>query len=247
MHGELAFAYPYPSSRLVFELRRWFGTLPWISDAFADPIELTGQDYVYYASHYEPEMSVAAASPTITDQLAVVESLSKSLPAGWTVAVKEHIPMLGRRPRGYYNRLKAMPNVKLISPYADGFLLLKSCRAVVTLTGTVGTEAILLGRPVVFLGLSPIQLVGEGFTRCHHITALGTALEQAMEIPPARDATLERFLGCMFDASIDLSADDWWGGINSVTRQQVTNRKALCDQMAQLILDALASPLNAVS
>ncbi|MGE0483662.1 MAG: hypothetical protein AB7Q81_05955 [Gammaproteobacteria bacterium] len=234
-----ALAYPYPESRLVFELRRWFGTWPLFAPRFDVVEKVIEAPYVYYALHYEPEMSVSAACPEFTDQLAVIESLSKALPVGWRVVVKEHLPMTGRRPRGFLARIRRMPGVLLVAPQADGFALLSAARAVVTLTGTVGLEAVLLRRPVLFLGPSPIQIVEGGWVRADNLARLGDALDAALATPPADDAVLERFLACLFDAAVDLPAADWWGGTASVTQDAVARHMPTCRRMAQLLTRVL--------
>ena len=64
------------------------------------------------------------SAPMYTDQLAIVESLVKSLPLEMSLLVKEHVPMLGQRPAGFYARLKRMPGVNLVSPFENSCSLI---------------------------------------------------------------------------------------------------------------------------
>lgn len=235
-----ALAYPYPAERLVFEVRRWLGTLPAMRPRFASPCDVGDAPFAYYALHYEPEMSVSAASPGLTDQLAIVEAISKAIPADWQVVVKEHVPMLGRRSAHFHRRLAGMPNVVAVTPFADGFSLLRDASVVITLTGTVGMESVLLGRPTVFLGPSPIQILGEGSVRCNDLARLDGAIDAARAMGPAGDALLERFLACVFEDSVDLPADLYWGGVRHVTHSLVSAHPAITGKMAERILAALA-------
>lgn len=236
-----ALAYPYPWSRLRFELSRWFRTLEMLRPRFSSRSAIGSAPFAYYALHYEPELSVSVASPTMTDQLAVIESISKSIPGDWRLVVKEHVPMLGRRPPGYLRRLREMPNVVLVSPFEDGFALIRDARLVLTLTGTVGLEAVLLRRRTIFFGPSPIQIIGDGFVRCRHLGELDAAIDMALDQPAVEDASLVRFLACVFDASVDLPADLYWGGVSHVTQQLVAAHPHLVSRMGERLREALAA------
>ena len=114
--------------------------------------DLAGQPYVFYALHVEPELWFQARSPEYTYQLAAIASLSRDLPAGTLLAVKEHLPGVGRRPDLFYDQIAAFKNVRLVDVRESGLDLVKGSRAVATICGTVGQEAAVLGKPVISLG-----------------------------------------------------------------------------------------------
>ena len=135
---------------LAFRRRRDFkrvsgGRVSSISD-------LMGQPYVFYALHVEPELWFQARSPEYTYQLAAIASLSRDLPAGTLLVVKEHLPGVGRRPDLFYDQIAALKNVRLVDVRESGLDLVKGSQAVATICGTVGQEAAVLGKPVVSLG-----------------------------------------------------------------------------------------------
>lgn len=109
-------------------------------------------DYVYFPLHLQPEYSTMALAPFYLDQPSIIENLAKSVPIGYRVVVKEHPQMLGRRPKEYYECLKAVCNVVVIPPFTDNFSVINNSKLIFTITGTAGMEGLILGKPVVTLG-----------------------------------------------------------------------------------------------
>lgn len=109
-------------------------------------------EFVLFPLHYQPEATTLVLSAFNTDQLSLMEYISKSLPVGCRLYVKEHPKSVGRRPLAYYRRLKSIPQVKLISPYIDSHNLIPKAAAIATISGTMGWEGILYEKPVVTFG-----------------------------------------------------------------------------------------------
>ena len=114
--------------------------------------------YIYFPLHYQPERSSCPEGTVYTDQKMVISMLSYVLPEGWKLYVKEHPSqfMLNRSLLGrtdyYYEDILKNNNVKLIDDSFPSIELVKKAKAVVTLTGTVGFEAIIKGVPVLVFG-----------------------------------------------------------------------------------------------
>jgi hypothetical protein len=115
--------------------------------------------YVYVALHYQPENSTSPQGESFTDQFLVVDLLSKCVPKGWNVYVKEHssqwhIKLHGERARttDFYDALAALTNVRLVPVSTPNFSLIDHAKAVATVTGTTGWEAIVRGKPVLIFG-----------------------------------------------------------------------------------------------
>lgn len=105
---------------------------------------------VFFPLHFQPEASTLVGGIDHADQAATAEAILRALPLGWSLVVKEHPAGRGTRPLSHYRRLLRYPNVvfcdapsKSILPHVD---------AVVTVTGTVGIEALAFDKPVVMLG-----------------------------------------------------------------------------------------------
>jgi hypothetical protein len=110
--------------------------------------------YVLYPLHHQPETSVDVYGSLNSNQVALIETVSRLLPATHKLWVKEHKGALGDRSIGWYRHICSLPNVRLIDPFEDIFGLMNKADLVVTICGTAGYEAALLGVPS--LGLAPV-------------------------------------------------------------------------------------------
>jgi hypothetical protein len=119
-------------------------------DLFEQPVE--GEPYVLYPIHFQPEASTLVQAPYYLDQVSLIEDISKSLPVGYRLYVKEHVSNRGRRPLSFYRRIKDTFGVRLLGPDVDNWALIQNAAAVAVITGTMGWEGILFGRPVVTFG-----------------------------------------------------------------------------------------------
>jgi len=109
-------------------------------------------DYVYFPIHFQPEASTLIWAPYFENQVAVIENISKSLPASFKLVLKEHIVGLGSKPINFYKRICDLKNAALIDPFFDNFELIRHAKLIVTITGTIGWESLLLKKPVIVLG-----------------------------------------------------------------------------------------------
>jgi len=184
---------------------------------FAEPGERPVEPFAFFPLHVDPEASTMVLAPQHTDQLAVIEALSKSLPLGMRLVVKEHIPMLGQRPRGFYERLARIPGVFLASPHDSGIALVRAAAMTVTITGTAGWEAIALGRPALLIGTPPYTMIGEGFVQCGDLSALTRAVKRTLAVNPASDEHLALYLAAILDVSFPSGTDVIWGKITEST------------------------------
>lgn len=119
------------------------------------------QPYVFFAPHYQPEATSNPSADIFVDQILAIEQLASNIPKGWFVYVKEHVSQFltiseGQKARFkyFYDDLRKIDNVRLISLNVESFDLIDHAKAVATLTGTVGWEAVLRKKPVIIFGIS---------------------------------------------------------------------------------------------
>lgn len=110
------------------------------------------EEYVLYPLHFQPEASTCVYARKYENQLFLIEELSKSIPAGTVLYVKEHSVRLGHRPLSFYKQLRKYPNVKLIAPDINVHSLIKGSKFLIVLTSTAGFEALMHGKPVFVCG-----------------------------------------------------------------------------------------------
>jgi hypothetical protein len=85
--------------------------------------------------------------------------ISRSLPKGWKVYVKEHFitfSPLGwgwkKRSFGYYKRISTLSNVEFIPIEIPTARLIDGSQAVATVTGSIGIEAVARSKPALTFG-----------------------------------------------------------------------------------------------
>ena len=119
--------------------------------------------YVFCAIHYQPEKTTCPLGGDFDDQLYMIELLSKTMPKGWVLYVKEHpsqfVTSYARygehfRSYAYYDKIKKLENVKLVSITTDTFNLIDNAKAVATVTSTSAWEAVIRGVPALTFGHS---------------------------------------------------------------------------------------------
>ncbi len=153
---------PYIRHYLQVELqrRKYMGR----NKVFENPIE--GENYVYMPLHLIPESTVFVKASYYVDECNLIEQVSKSLPVGWRLYVKEHQAMLGERSIEFYKKVKELHNVRLVQVnyYDDPKPWLMKAKGVVTIVGTTAFEAALLGKKSILFGDVPFALI-DGITR----------------------------------------------------------------------------------
>ena len=113
---------------------------------------IPGDKFVLFLLHKQPEATTFIKSPFFMDQRYLIEVVAKSLPVGYSVYVKPHHNDFGSKPIAYFKEIASRPNVRFIKTYCNSQELARKCAAVVTISGTVGWEGIILGKPVITFG-----------------------------------------------------------------------------------------------
>lgn len=114
---------------------------------------------IYVALNRQPERTSNPQAGIFTNQVLMVHLLSKHLPAGWKIWVRDHPTQFQPgwvvnpyRSRAYYESMLSMPGVELVPMTLDPFDLIDSSVIVATLGGTVAIEAVARGKPVLLFG-----------------------------------------------------------------------------------------------
>lgn len=112
-------------------------------------VDLAATPFVYLPLQKEPEIALNQAEPELPQQQAMIISISRELPAGCLLAVKEHLVAVQSRPLGFYEQVAALPNVVFLDPFENSVEAIKAAVATAAGFGTAGLEAALLGKPVI--------------------------------------------------------------------------------------------------
>ena len=220
------------TARLFFKCwiawRRMFARRKWFSSSDALP-----SSFIYFPLHVDPEASTMVLSPWHTDQLAVIEALAKAAPAHMHIVVKEHPPMLGRRPRGFYRQIATMPRVMLLAPDHSTFDLVKRAALTAVITGTAAWEAVLLGKPALIIGDSPFLPIAAGLVYEPNLTQLPKAINTTLSLPPASQELLALYIAAATAESFDMPSSMLWGTYSS---HSAAERRAISEMIANAIV-----------
>ena len=173
-HGML-YAPTKPYLKYYLDVERIKRKLLSPNEYFENPVE--GETYVYMPLHLIPESSVFVKASFYVDELNLIEQVSKSLPVGWKLYVKEHQAMLGERDVSFYKKAAELANVRVVqlNYYKDPKPWITKAKGIVTITGTAAYEAALMGKKSIIFGDVPFSLI-DGVTRIRSFEDLPAAI-----------------------------------------------------------------------
>jgi lipid A disaccharide synthetase len=140
---------------------------------------------VYFALHQEPESALLSISPEFNNSMEIVAWVSKSLPADTILVIKENPWSFGIRSRKYYRNLMKIPNVHLAHPSVQSRDWIGRSTVVIAITGTVGFEAVYLGKPVVSFGKHQVINRLPTVRYSNNFFSTRKALEELLNLDPA--------------------------------------------------------------
>lgn len=128
----------------VFRIARYLkgSSLATVEDVASGP-------YILFLLQVEPEYSTLCLSREFSFTEAIIYQLAMCMPAGVRLVVKEHIPNIGNRPLDFYRRISRLPNVHMADYRLPGNELTEKAVAVSTISGSVGKQSTLIGKPAI--------------------------------------------------------------------------------------------------
>ncbi len=109
-------------------------------------------DFIFFPLHSEPETALSVHGVKYQNQIELIRRLCQCVPIGWKVLIKEHPRSIAYRRPGYYKKLLEIPNLYFVDCDTHPTKWIKKSRAVATISGFVGFEAMLMGKPVAVFG-----------------------------------------------------------------------------------------------
>ena len=130
--------------------------------------------FFLYPQHFKPEASTSVLARHYCNDISVIENIAFNLPFGTKLYVKEHFVNYGRMSISYYKRLKQIPNVRLVRCNENTKNLITHSLGVITLTSTVGFEALLMKKPVWIFG----NVFYESHPNCRKLSSFSELFDQ---------------------------------------------------------------------
>jgi hypothetical protein len=166
------------------------------------------EPFVFFGLHYQPESSIDVCAHFFADQVRVIELISRSIPPTHKLLVKLHKSAASHYSRSQLAQFTKFPGVQLVSPFAYTREFIQKAAVVLSIQGTIGLEAALLGKPVVMFADSPTKVFP-------NVATIGRLPEfpdlihsKLTEEPPQRAAIIEAFMTYLA-AFCRASLNDW--------------------------------------
>lgn len=193
--------------------------------------------YVLFGLHMQPESSIDVWAPFFSNQMWVIELLSRSIPPTHKLLVKIHKSDISNYSREQLEKMQSFPGVELVAPFTDSRDLIQNADLIVAIQGTMGLEAALFGKPVIMLGDSPVTIF-PSVSRIGDLPELPVLVQSKLvESPPSRTDIVNayaEYLAPFWPASYN----DWTAG---TTAEEIYNYVILFDTLKQYVFGAAAT------
>lgn len=156
-----------------------------------------GEDFLLYPLHFHPESSTSVLAGTYLNEYEVIRNIAFNLPQGMRLYVKDHVSAWAYPSTKFYRRLSRLPNVRLLGPLEPTKSLIKESAAVITLTSTVGYEALLMNKQVFLYG-DVFYDFHIGVARIENPAKLRSLIEHRLAKAPIWDEQYNRNFVCAY-------------------------------------------------
>lgn len=189
--------------------------------------------FVFFGLHMQPESSIDVWAPFYSNQIWVVELLSRSIPPTHKLLVKIHKSDISNYSRNQLNKMKSLPGVELVEPSVDTKKIIQNADLIIAIQGTIGIEGALLGKPVITLGDSP-NVIFPSVSRIGEITDLPALIRKKLtEVSPSRKEIVNAYASFLAPFS-SASTNDW---TIPITDEQIVDYVNLFNSLKQYMLE----------
>jgi hypothetical protein len=195
--------------------------------------------YIYYGMHMQPEKTTTPLGGHFDNQLAAITILSQSLPNGWKLLVKEHPNQFNFRKVAnqsvrdiyFYKAIQKLANVELVSLNLPSSELIKKARMVATITGTLGWESLMAGKPALVFG----DAYYRACTAVGNISDLGSCKAEILRLSEIDAKTISkavlRYLAYYHEMGIIVEASNWESKVNHSSLERKDQIKNLIESI----------------
>jgi len=169
--------------------------------------------YAYFPLQFQPEETIDVRAPYFANQIETARLVAMSLPDDYTLVVKEHPGMIGKRPPSYIEKVARTVNVKLIDYRIPTEKVLKGATLVISPSSTTIAEAAFLKIPAIQLGDLGTTLKLPNVTHHTDMTTLSKKIRGVISNSLETDEyerRLENYVAAVFDTGFDYNYIKAW-------------------------------------
>lgn len=194
--------------------------------------ELKSHDYLFFPLHKEPEIALLLYAKAYQNQIELIRTLSHSVPLGMEIVIKEHPRAVGWHSQKYYEKLLAIPNVRLVDPEVDSRVLIENARLVATITGAIGFEALVLGKPVITFGEAAYNILPRSMIRyVTDLEKLDMTVHSLLREHHHREEDLVRYVAAVLSQSVPIN---FYTSLMGRTKRYASEERDASTEIAKL-------------
>ena len=162
--------------------------------------------YCFFPMHSEPEVSLQVLGrPYHKNQIELLRNIGASLPAGMRLVFKEHPRSHGLRPVSYYRQLFEVPNLYVVPIETPSMAIVRHADLVTVISGTIGFEAAMAGKPVLMLGHPKYAaLAGSMIQPCYDLFDLPRSIRELLDGYRYDEEALVQFVAALISGSVGI-------------------------------------------
>jgi hypothetical protein len=177
--------------------------------------------YFFMGFHLNQESTMGLRSLPYVNQIALLEMISRVLPFKYKLYVREHPHWPKTFPFRYLNKVKSLPNIKLLSPNVPIHDILKNSRGALVYNSNTGIEALMHGKPVLSFASTIYFKHHPAVLYCDDLFQLGEKLIQLLKTSVKREDTIV-YLQKMYQVSVDYLMNSYY-----FTSEEDAKKKAI--------------------
>jgi hypothetical protein len=179
-------------------------------------------NYFFFGFHLNLESTMVLRSQPFTNQIVLLEMLSRVLPINHYIYVREHPHWKSTFPLTYLNKVKKLNNIKLISPQISIHDIISNSKGIITYNSTTGIESLFYEKPVLSFASNVYYKNHSSVFYCDNLYLLGENLIKLLNNNVNKSETLE-YLQKMHKCSYDF----WLGSYFFISNEDAINKAEL--------------------
>jgi len=163
-------------------------------------------NFIYFPLQSQPEDSIDIMGVKYNNQIETIRQIAMKLPGNLTLLVKDHPAMSGIREKKYLNKIKHLPNVKLVSDEINVDKILDKTKFVIFIIGTIAFECAMKKIKCIQLGEHGLTRLLPNVTYLEHLKDLPKEIKYISnkKLDEARyDDELNKYIYCSQSIGFD--------------------------------------------